>query len=102
MISRVDDLEYWTDEDRADLAPVLREVMHDDYADADAEAYDEALDTVLESMSMAEAFNFEKALRQISGGAGQVLVPDNDEVGGDEVELGDLQVGVVHGEAPQR
>jgi hypothetical protein len=66
----------WADaEDRAAAGPasVLREVLHEDYAGADDEAYDDALEAVLDGMSAAEAFSFEKALRQIQSGAGQAL-----------------------------
>jgi hypothetical protein len=76
LIPRLDDLDYWTeDEDWAGsgLGQVLRETMSEDYADADDEAHDEALDTVLDAMSAAEAFSFQKALRQIQSGAGRAL-----------------------------
>jgi hypothetical protein len=78
----LEDLEYWAEadswadaEDRAEpgMAHVLREVMHEDYAGADDEAYDDALEAVLDGMSAAEAFSFEKALRQIQSGAGHAL-----------------------------
>jgi hypothetical protein len=79
----LDELDYWTEADAgwmADedgpgngLGPVLREVMRDDYAGADDEAYDDALEAVLDAMSTAEAFSFQKALRQIQSGAGRVL-----------------------------
>jgi hypothetical protein len=85
--TRLDELDYWTEADtwtgagwtadrdgaRPGLGPVLREVMRDDYAGADDEAYDDALDAVLDAMSTAEAFSFQKALRQIQSGAGRVL-----------------------------
>lgn len=87
MLPRLDELDYWAeadtwtesgevaDENGAEpgLGLVLREVMREDYADADDEAYDDALDAVLDSMSTAEAFSFQKALRQIQSGAGRVL-----------------------------
>jgi hypothetical protein len=47
--------------------------LSDDFANASPEEMDEALFGVLESMSPAEAFNFTKALQQISKGAGQAL-----------------------------
>ena len=87
---RVDDLaEYWPDEladdwahaetwageDWADpgMAHVLREALHEDYSHADAEAYDDALEAVLDGMSAAEAFSFGTALRQIERGASQAV-----------------------------
>jgi len=66
----------WTDaEDWAapGTAHVLREVLHEDYAGADDEAYEDALEAVLDGMSAAEAFSFAKALRQIQHGAGQAV-----------------------------
>jgi hypothetical protein len=84
---RLDDLDDWTEADTwtdagwtagedgagPGLGPVLREVMHDNYAGADDEAYDDALEAVFDGMSTAEAFSFAKALRQIQSGAGRVL-----------------------------
>ncbi|WP_182881732.1 hypothetical protein [Microbispora sp. H10949] len=57
----------WTDADDWDepgLGHVLREALHEDYADADDDAYDDAIEAVLDGMSAAEAFSFEKALRR--------------------------------------
>jgi hypothetical protein len=78
--SRLDDLDYWTEADtwaesgtEPGLGQVLREVMCDDYVGADDEAYDDALGAVLDAMSTAEAFSFQKALQQIQSGAGRVL-----------------------------
>jgi hypothetical protein len=68
--------EGWTDATEwADQGPagVLREALHEAYGGADDEAYDAALEAVLDGMSAAEAFNFTKALQQISSGAGQAL-----------------------------
>ncbi|GAA4581619.1 hypothetical protein GCM10023176_62430 [Micromonospora coerulea] len=96
MRQRFEDLEYWaeadswaeagwTDAGPADgwtdveewpepgTASVLREALHEDYASADDEAYDDAIEAVLGGMSAAEAFSFEKALRQIQSGSGQAL-----------------------------
>jgi hypothetical protein len=64
------DAEGWADQGPAD---VLREALHEAYADADGEAYNDALEAVLDGMSAAEAFNFTKALQQISSGASQAL-----------------------------
>lgn len=66
-----DDLD-WYDESE-ELAEVLRDALHDDYADADPDDLDGALVEVLGSMSPAESFNFAKALQQIEKGAGRIL-----------------------------
>ncbi|MBL8930513.1 MAG: hypothetical protein JNL54_10355 [Kineosporiaceae bacterium] len=56
------------------LGGVLQEVIHPELAGGlDAQDYDDAMEAVLGSVSAAEAFNIAKALRQIGGGAGQVL-----------------------------
>ncbi|WP_182876776.1 hypothetical protein [Microbispora sp. H10670] len=44
--------------DEPGLGHVLREALHEDYAD------DDAIEAVLDGMSAAEAFSFEKALRR--------------------------------------
>ncbi|MGH3804349.1 MAG: hypothetical protein ACRDTD_30275, partial [Pseudonocardiaceae bacterium] len=54
--------------DAADPAEVLREALHEDYADALPEELEAALGNILDSMSPAESFNFAKALRQIEKG----------------------------------
>jgi hypothetical protein len=61
------------DDDLPDLAEVLRGALVDDYADAPADLMEDALDSVLETMTPAESFNFAKALRQIEKGAAQAL-----------------------------
>jgi hypothetical protein len=67
----------WSDDaegyEEAGLGEVLREVLHDQYVDADAEEMSDALDAVLDGMSAAEAFSIGKALRQIERGASQAL-----------------------------
>jgi hypothetical protein len=60
-------------EDDVDLAEILREALLEDYADATADEMDEALSSILDSMSPAESFNFAKALRQIEKGAAKAL-----------------------------
>lgn len=80
MAQDVDEAEYapededldWVDE-AAELADILRDALHDDYADASPEEMEEALDSVLGSMSPAESFNFAKALKQIEQGASKAL-----------------------------
>lgn len=81
MRQRFADLDEWAEadnwwpEDRADTSSphLMSEVLAEDYAWADDEAYDDALEAVLDGLSPAEAFSFAKALRQIQSGAGQVL-----------------------------
>lgn len=71
-----DELEAWADaQSWRDVAPssALREVMHEDYADADEAGFEEALDAVLDGMSAAESFSFSNALRQIERGASRAL-----------------------------
>ena len=51
----------------------LREVMHEDFADADDEAFEDAVEAILGDLSAAEGFSFAKALRQLERGAGQAL-----------------------------
>lgn len=71
MTADYEDLE-WIDESE-ELADVLRDALSDDFSDASPEDMDDALVSVLDSMSAAEAFNFAKALQQIGKGAGQAL-----------------------------
>jgi hypothetical protein len=63
----------WSDDASGDRRDVMREALHDEYADADADEMSDALDAVLDGMSAAEAFSFSKALRQIGRGATQAL-----------------------------
>jgi hypothetical protein len=56
-----------------DLADVLRQALHEDYADASDEEMDEALVNVLDSMSPAESWNFASALNQIGSSASKLL-----------------------------
>ena len=65
-------LEQWNDE-WTQLADVLRDALRDEYSDASPADMDEALSSVLDSMSPAESFNFAKALKQIETGAQQAL-----------------------------
>lgn len=71
------DDESWTDDDSdydfEELAEVLQDALSDDYSDAEPEDIDNALGEVLDSMSAAEAFNFAKALKQVSRTAGKVV-----------------------------
>jgi hypothetical protein len=80
-----EDDESWPDEDgyleeafdwpdgAPDLTELLREALHEDYAEAPAEQLEEALADMFDSMSLAESFNFAKALRQIQSGASRAL-----------------------------
>jgi hypothetical protein len=52
-----------------ELADVLRSTMREEYADASDEEMSDALETVLEAMSPAEALNFGSALNQIGKSA---------------------------------
>lgn len=79
---RFEDLEYWAETDGwtgtaerpvPGTAYGLWEALHEDYAGADDEAYDDAFEAVLDGMSAAEAFSFTRALGQIQRGAGQAL-----------------------------
>jgi hypothetical protein len=89
MSRYIDDVEAWADaEDWADAqalteaddlagwsgsTSVLREILHEDYADADDETCEAVLDAVLDGMSPEESFDFTRALRQIERSAGQAL-----------------------------
>jgi hypothetical protein len=71
--SDVDFIDADSDVDFSELAETLRDVLAEDYSDADPEDLEEALAEVLESMSPAEAFNFGKALKQIQRSAKSVV-----------------------------
>lgn len=81
MRQRFADLDEWAEADSWDAddwrgpgaAHVMREVLAEEYAGAADEDYDDALESVLDGMSAAEAFSVAKALRQIQSGAGQAL-----------------------------
>jgi len=62
-------------DDSAELAEVLREVLHDDYQDKPPEELQEALTNILETMTPAEEINFTNILRDISK-AGQNVLKD--------------------------
>jgi hypothetical protein len=75
---RVDELMEWADtEEWPDAAgwvePDAPPVLWEDYAGADDEAYDDALEVVLDGMSAAEGFNLQKALNQLGSGASSAL-----------------------------
>ncbi len=55
-----------------ELADVLRSTMREEYADASDEEMGDALETVLDSMSPAEAFSFGSALNQIGKSASRL------------------------------
>ena len=61
------------DDESIELAETLRDVLTEDYVDADPEGVEDALADMLDSMSAAEAFNFTKALKQIQRTAGTVV-----------------------------
>ncbi len=81
MRQRFAHLDEWAEADSWDAddwrepgaSHLMREVLAEDYAGAADEAYDDALEAVLDGMSAAESFSFAKALRQIQSGAGQAL-----------------------------
>lgn len=58
---------------RLRVADALRQTMREEFAGASDEEMEFALDSVLESMSAAEGFNFGQALSQIGRSAGQAL-----------------------------
>jgi hypothetical protein len=62
-------------DDSAELAETLRDVLHDDYADASNEEMQDALFNILDTMTPAEGFNFMKTLRNI-GKAGKKILKD--------------------------
>jgi hypothetical protein len=59
--------------DSVPLSEVLRDALSDEYSDASPEEMDSALESVLDSMTAAEAFNFANALKQIGGGVSAAL-----------------------------
>ncbi|MCP4470113.1 MAG: hypothetical protein GY815_05420 [Gammaproteobacteria bacterium] len=67
--------EFETDllEDPDVLAEALSVVLHEDYTDATAEQLQQALSNIRETMTPAEAFNFNKVLRSVSK-AGQSML----------------------------
>jgi hypothetical protein len=68
-----DDLEDDLDDDVRYLADVLRQTLHDDYADASDVEVHGALSNVLNTMSPAESWNFTRALNQIGSSASQLV-----------------------------
>jgi hypothetical protein len=66
--------EYGWDEDleAGELADVLRSTMREEYADASDEEMGDALESILDSMTPAEAFNFGSALNQIGKSASRL------------------------------
>lgn len=70
-----DELEDEVDDelDDAQLAETFRGVLREDYAGADPEEVEDALFSVLDSLTPAESFNFAKALSQIEKGASRTL-----------------------------
>src|SRR4051794_28997049 len=55
------------------LVGVLRNTLHEDYADASDEDVEQALTGILDTMGPAEAFNFSSAISQIGRSAGSLL-----------------------------
>jgi hypothetical protein len=62
----IDDYDGGAD-DYAELAEGLREVLHEDYEDAPPEEMEEALFSILETLTPAEGFNIGNALRKAAG-----------------------------------
>jgi hypothetical protein len=60
-------------EEPANLAEVLRAALLEDYAGATSGQMEEALVSMLDTMTPAESFNMCKALRQVEKGASQAL-----------------------------
>jgi hypothetical protein len=64
----------WTEGlDTGELTEVLRSTLHEEYDDSSDEDMEDALATMLDSMSAAEAFNFTSALNRIGNGASQLI-----------------------------
>lgn len=61
------------EEDTAELAEGLREVLHEDYAAASNEQLQEVLESILSTMTPAEGFSFKKALRAIKRGGRRLI-----------------------------
>jgi hypothetical protein len=94
--------EDWGEEawDELGLGSVLRDSLHEDLVDAEAddESFDDALDSVLDEMSAAEGLSFTSALRQIQSGAGQVVSnPTFGQITRTALPLGAGAVGTVIG-----
>jgi hypothetical protein len=94
---------YYPPVDRADpelqdLADGLRSALRDDYADASGAEMQDAVESVLEVFTPAEAFDFGSALSRISKGAGQVLSdPTFKAVAGTALPMAGSLVGTVYG-----
>ncbi len=67
------ELDEW--EESLEDAETLREVLHEDYADSPSEEMEEALENILNSISLEEGWNIKKILRDIRKNktVGQVL-----------------------------
>jgi hypothetical protein len=94
---------YYAPVDRADpelqdLADGLRSALRDEYADAGEAEMQEAVESVLEVLTPAEAFDFGSALSRISKGAGQVLSdPTFKAVAGTALPVAGRLVGSIYG-----
>jgi hypothetical protein len=60
------------DQEAGELADVLRSTMREEYADASDEEIGDALESILDSMTPAEAFNFGSTLNQIGKSASRL------------------------------
>ena len=67
-----DEYGWGEDLEAEELADVLRSTMREEYADASDEEMGDALESVLDSMTPAEAFNFGSALNQIGKSASRL------------------------------
>jgi len=89
--------ESWAE---AGLGSVLRDVWHGDDVDAelDDESFEDALESVLDGMSVAEGLSFTNALRQVQSGVGQAMSnPLVAQVGQTALPLGAGALGTVVG-----
>jgi hypothetical protein len=81
-----------------DLADGLRTALRDEYADAGDQEMQEAVVSMMDSLSPAEAFSFGSVLNQLSKGAGQVLNdPTFKAVAGTALPLAGKVVGGIYG-----
>jgi hypothetical protein len=87
-----------TEPELQDLADGLRSALRDEYADAGDQEMQDAVTSMLGSLSPAEAFSFGSVLNQLSKGAGQVLKdPTFKAVAGTALPLAGRVVGTIYG-----
>ena len=87
-----------TEPELQDLADGLRSALRDEYADAGDQEMQDAVTSMMGSLSPAEAFSFGSVLNQLSKGAGQVLKdPTFKAVAGTALPLAGTVVGTFYG-----